>query len=367
MPLKPQLRKVVLSCAIHRGLTNRTLMAAFYPRTILSIAMVAFACVLLAGAPALAQAPKGELSGVVRAKSGAPVVDVHIRLRLSDGAVTAVTTDPTGQYRFSNLPPGRYGIAVSAPGFMSQVLAVTVSADRKNVLNIFLTAGNPGQVSATATPAARSQDAGAGGDNVNRSTVVNTPLNGRDWTQLASLQAGVTGVQAGNANGTGNADRGFGAAVSISGARPDQNSYRLDGISINDYSNGAPGSVLGDNLGVDAVEQVSVLGNNYPAEYGRTTGGVINAVTRSGTNGFHGSVYAFLRNSAVDARNFFDARIPPFKRNQFGGSLGGPLRKDRTFVFADYEGLRQSLGITHVNTVPSAAARAGVLSTGSVR
>src|SRR5262249_11367322 len=157
-----------------------------------------------------------------------------------------------------------------------------------------------------------------------------------------------------------------GAALSISGARPDQNSYRLDGVSINDYSNGAPGSVLGDNLGVDAVEQFSVLGSNYPAEYGRTTGGVINAVTRSGTTAFHGSVYEFLRNSALDARNFFDARIPPFKRNQFGGSLGGPIKKDRTFVFADYEGLRQFLGITQVDTVPSATARNGVLSTGSV-
>src|SRR5437867_12383962 len=106
-------------------------------------------------------------------------------------------------------------------------------------------------------------------------------MTGRDWTQLATRQAGVTGVQTGSAQGGGNSERGFGAALSISGARPDQNSYRLDGVSINDYSNGAPGSVLGDNLGVDAVEQFSVLGSNYPAEYGRTTGGVINAVTRS--------------------------------------------------------------------------------------
>src|SRR5207253_2647941 len=170
----------------------------------------------------------------------------------------------------------------------------------------------------------------------------------------------------GSATGGGNVDRGFGAPVSISGARPDQNSYRLDGISINDYANGAPGSVLGDNLGIDAVEQVSVLGSNYPAEYGRTSGGVINAVTRGGTNAFHGDVYEFLRNSALDARNFFDGAIPPFKRNQFGGSAGLPIRKDRTFIFGDYEGLRQSLGMTTVDTVPSLAARKGRLSTGTV-
>ena len=202
--------------------------------------------------------------------------------------------------------------------------------------------------------------------NVDSSVVENTPLNGRDWTQLATLQAGVTGVQTGSSSGGGNTERGFGAPISISGARPDQNSYRLDGISINDYSNGAPGSVLGDNLGIDAVEQVSVLGSNYPAEYGRTSGGVINAVTRSGTKGFHGDVYEFFRNSALDARNFFDGRIPPFKRNQFGASAGGPIQKDRMFIFGDYEGLRQSLGVTTVDTVPSAAARAGNLSTGTV-
>jgi len=183
---------------------------------------------------------------------------------------------------------------------------------------------------------------------------------------MATLQAGVTGVQNGSATGGGNVDRGFGAAISISGARPDQNSYRLDGISINDYANGAPGSVLGDNLGVDAVEQVSVLGSNYPAEYGRTSGGVINAVTRSGTNSFHGDAYEFLRNSALDARNYFDGVIPPFKRNQFGGSAGLPIQRGRTFVFGDYEGLRQSLGVTTVNTVPSATARTGKLSTGAV-
>jgi hypothetical protein len=176
------------------------------------------------------------------------------------------------------------------------------------------------------------------------------------------LQAGVTGVQTGSATGGGNTQRGFGAAISISGARPDQNSYRLDGISINDYSNGAPGSVLGDNLGIDAVEQVSVLGSNYPAEYGRTSGGVINAVTRAGKSAFHGTLYEFLRNSALDARNFFDGPIiPPFKRNQFGGSGGLPIQKDRTFIFGDYEGLRQSLGVTTVNTVPSGSARKGIM------
>jgi len=317
-----------------------------------------------------AQVSGGVLSGTVTDASQAAIPNVRVTLtNLATRVVRAVATDASGFYTAPDLLPGSYEMTAAALGFTTQVRTdITVNVGASLVLNVVMQAGDPGQVVRVAvagTPA--DQASSAVGGNVSASTVRDTPLNGRDWTQLAALQAGVTGVQTGSAQGGGNSQRGFGAALSISGARPDQNNYRLDGVSINDYSNGAPGSVLGDNLGVDAVEQVSVLGSNYPAEYGRTTGGVINAVTRSGTNAFHGSVYEFLRNSALDARNFFDATIPPFKRNQFGGSLGGPIQKDRTFVFADYEGLRQSLGVTHVNTVPSVAARKGMLSTGPVQ
>src|SRR5204862_4115061 len=160
------------------------------------------------------------------------------------------------------------------------------------------------------------------------------PLTGRSWTDLATLQAGVDAnqTQPTFAAGTDRGNRGFGQQLTISGARPQQNNYRLDGISLNDYSNGAPGSVLGGNLGVDAIQEFSVLTSNYSAEYGKTSGGVINAITRSGANQLHGTAYEFLRNSALDARNFFDGpAIPAFKRNQFGASLGGPIRKDHTF------------------------------------
>src|SRR5947208_13032942 len=316
-----------------------------------------------------AQVSGGVLSGSVTDAQQSAIHNVRVTLtNLATGVVRAVATDATGLYTAPDLLPGSYEMTAAALGFTTQVrTAITVNVGASLVVNVVMQPGDPNQVvraAVSGTPA--DQASSAVGGNVGASTVRDTPLNGRDWTQLAALQAGVTGVQTGTAQGGGNSQRGFGAALSISGARPDQNNYRLDGVSINDYSNGAPGSVLGDNLGVDAVEQFSVLGSNYPAQYGRTTGGVINAVTRSGTNAFRGSVYEFLRNSALDARNFFDAGIPPFKRNQFGGSLGGALRKDRTFVFGDYEGLRQSLGITQVSTVPSAAARRGALSTGSV-
>src|SRR5215470_406119 len=316
-----------------------------------------------------AQISGGSLSGTVTDTSQAAIPDAQVTLiNMNTSVARTVATNAAGFYTAPDLLPGSYEMTAAAPGFTTQVrTGIAVNVGISLVFNVVMQAGDPARVvrlTVSGTPS--DQASSAVGGNVSASTVVNSPLNGRDWAQLATLQAGVTGVQTGSVQGGGNSQRGFGAVLSISGARPDQNSYRLDGVSINDYSNGAPGSVLGDNLGVDAVQQFSVLGSNYPAQYGRTTGGVINAVTRSGTNAFHGSVYEFLRNSALDARNFFDARIPPFKRSQFGGSLGGPIPKDRTFAFADYEGLRQSLGITQVSTVPAAGARSGVLSTGSV-
>jgi hypothetical protein len=312
-----------------------------------------------------AQVAGGSITGTVTGESGAVIPDVRISIKdVSSGLARSAATNASGLFTVPNLSPGNFEMSVSGAGFTTQVwTGITVTAGIDRVLNVVMHPGDPKKiVRLAAPPALVSEPCPATCGSASASTVRDTPLNGRDWAALATLQAGVTGVQNGSASGGGNTDRGFGAAISISGSRPDQNSYRLDGISINDYANGAPGSVLGDNLGIDAVEQVSVLGSNYPAEYGRTSGGVINVVTRTGKNAFHGSLYEFLRNSALDARNFFDGPvIPPFKRNQFGGSAGGPIRKDNTFIFGDYEGLRQSLGVTTVNTVPSDAARLGIV------
>jgi hypothetical protein len=140
----------------------------------------------------------------------------------------------------------------------------------------------------------------------------------------------------------------------------------LDGISQNDYSNGSPGSVLGLALGVDAIKEFSVSTNNYDAPYGGTSGGVISAVSRSGTNVFHGELYEFLRNDKLDARNFFDEQKPPLRRNQFGAALGGPIQRDRTFFFVNYESVRQAAKNTSIAIVPSTAARKGDLAEGKI-
>ena len=327
----------------------------------MKLAIATLSLLLFFGLPVNAQVAGGSITGTVTGESGGPMPDVRISVKdLSTGLARTATTNTAGLYSVPDLSPGNFEMTVAASGFTTQLwTSITVTTGVERVLNAVLRVGDPKQVvRVVAPPALASESCSGGCGSAGANTVRDTPLNGRDWAALATLQAGVSSVQNGSASGGGNTDRGFGAAVSISGSRPDQNSYRLDGISINDYANGAPGSVLGDNLGIDAVEQVSVLGSNYPADYGRTSGGVINVVTRSGKDTFHGSLYEFLRNSALDARNFFDGPIiPPFKRNQFGGSGGLPIKKGRTFIFGDYEGLRQSLGATTVDTVPSRAAR----------
>src|SRR5205807_3490552 len=201
-------------------------------------------------------------------------------------------------------------------------------------------------------------------------TVRELPLNGRDWTSLATLEPGVVSIpnQATTAFSANKGNRGFGNQLSDSGHRANENSYRVNGINTNDYANAAPGGATGKNLGVDGIQEFSVLTTDYTAEYGRTSGAVINAITKSGTNQVHGTGYFFDRDKVFDARNFFDpvGPIPSFRRIQFGGSAGGAIIKDKTFVFGDYEGIRQTKGIPTSITVPSDAARRGNLVSGPV-
>ena len=311
----------------------------------------------------------GGLQGTVTNSSGAAVPDVRLSVRsLRTGETRNVATNQRGFYAALELSPGRYELTASRPGFSALTVTITVEIGLTRTVNLVLQPGTVSNRSRSSISGTTTGNSSTGGS-VSSKTVRDLPSNGRDWTQAATLEAGVEAVRtqpnAANTN-SGRGQRGFGAQISVSGGRPQQNNYVVDGISINDYANSAPGSVLGVDLGSDAVEEVSVVTSNYPAAYGRSSGGIINAVTRGGSNAFHGSVYNFLRNSALDTRNYFDSAKPPFRRNQFGATGGGALRQDRTFLFGNYEGLRQSLGATHVDTVLSPAARLGHLSTGTV-
>jgi Carboxypeptidase regulatory-like domain/TonB dependent receptor-like, beta-barrel/TonB-dependent Receptor Plug Domain len=320
-----------------------------------------------------AQVAGSTISGTITDSGGRVVTTAHVSLTNTDTGVTReVTSNEEGFYSAPNLLPGTYEVTISAPGFKTEKRAITLTVGAAMSLDQALRVGPATEtvMVQSESPAVQlaSSDISAV---VNATTVRELPLNGRSWTDLAQLQPGVSAIhtQPDFSAGTDRGNRGFGQQLTISGARPQQNNYRLDGVSLNDYANGAPGSVLGGSLGVDAIQEFSVITSNYSAEYGKTSGGVVNAITRSGTNQIHGSAYEFLRNSKLDARNYFDdptQPIPPFKRNQFGGTIGGPIQKDGTFFFADFEAIRQSKGITTVATVPSAAARAGNLSSGNV-
>jgi hypothetical protein len=320
-------------------------------------ANLALLLLLLMAVPSTGQVRGATISGSISSPSGGPIANAAITLKnLATDEVRSFTANADGSYELQNPPPGRYEITASAPGYAPASITVDLAADSGAPANLVLLAMASGGATKTSGGSAVSGV-------VDSNSVSNLPLNGRSASDLAALEPGVSSART---QQTGQAQRGFGNQMTISGGRPRQNDARLDGISVNDYVNGPPGSALGVNLGSDAVEQFSVLTSNYPAQFGRSSGGIIGASTRSGTADFHGDAFEYIRNSALDARNFFDTAKPPFRRNQFGGSAGGPILKERTFIFGDYEGLRQSQGVTQVTTVPSAAARAGNLSTGQV-
>ena len=328
--------------------------------------VIAFS-ILIGAVQSYAQVAGATLTGTVKDSSGGFIPNAQVLITdVATGVSRTVSSDAAGLYASPNLLPGTYEIRVTAQGFSTEVQrGVTLTVGAEQVLDFTMRVGETSQTVEVTTEAPTVElTSSTLSAQVSAATVRELPLNGRSWTDLANLQPGVAGIetQANFAQGADRGNRGFGAQVTISGGRPQQNNYRMDGISVNDYSNGPPGSVMGGTLGVDAIQEFSVLTSNFSAEYGKSSGGVVNGISRSGTNSFHGSAYEFLRNSAMDARNFFDGpAIPPFKRNQFGVSAGAPIRKDKTFIFGDYEGIRQSKGITSVDTVPSIAARSGIL------
>ena len=297
---------------------------------------------------AYAQIAGATLSGTVMDPSGSAVPNAQIVMTdVNTGVSRPSIRAAPGFIRRPILLPGVYKLNVTAAGFgVQELTGITLRVGAEQVLDVKLQVGQVTQ-SLQVTGEALNVDLASStiSAQVTATTVRELPLNGRSWTDLATLQPGVNSIetQPSFASGSDRGNRGFGSQASISGARPQQNNYRLDGISINDYSNGAPGSVLGGNLGVDAIQEFSVLTSNYSAEYGKTSGGVINAITRSGTNQFHGSAYEFLRNSALDARNFFDGPTDSPVQTKSIWSFG--RRADRQKSHVCLRGLRRNQGV----------------------
>lgn len=317
------------------------------------------ATLLLFAAAASAQTVGASLQGTITDPSGAVVPNCRLEVRnVNTGAAVSLLSDEAGRYRAPLLPPGEYELHVSAQGFQSLARkGIRLAIGQDAILDVALElAKTTGEISVVADAARINLVSGALSGLTDDKQIRDLPLNGRSFQQLALLHPGVTAALAAGNDVVG----GRAPKISINGARPEQNNFLLDGTDINGVYNKTPGSVAGVLLGVEAVLEFQVLTNAYSAEFGRSSGGVINAVTRSGTNALHGSAFEFLRNSSLDAKNFFDPAgkpIPAFKRNQFGGTLGGPIRRDRTFFFGAYEALIERLGITGVAPVPDAEAR----------
>ena len=315
---------------------------------------------------ATASFAQGEASiqGIVSDSSGGAIPGVAIRIKnLETGAERNQVTDEAGRYEASSLAVGRYEVRVEKSGFRSEVkTGISLVLGQRETVDLVLQVGDVRQtvqVEAAPTVVAVTTEDVSG--LVGERQVKELPLNGRSYDQLMTLNPGMVNYTSQRAGGIGTSNSVVGNMFAASGRRPQENLYLLNGVEFTSASeiNNTPGGVSGQLLGVDAVREFSVVKDTYGAEYGKRPGAQVNIVTASGTNEFHGNVYEFLRNSALDARNFFDhGNIPAFRRNVFGGSLGGPIRRDKTFVFGNYEGFRQNLGLSDLTLVPDAASRA---------
>ncbi len=331
-------------------------------------ALAVLALLVIVARPLTAQSTTGTISGVVRDSSQAVIPGVAITVtNLETGQSRSGVTEADGAYKFPALPAGTYEIRVQHQGFQRETrTGLRLAVGQDAAINLTLQVGEVEQtVAVTAeAPLVETSTANVSGL-VSEGEVHDLPLNARNLLELAALFPGITVAVQGGAT----AIQGFGTKLAISGTRYTSNLFQVDGQDIND-SGGTTGSAAGILMGAETIREFNVIVNGYSAEYGKHSGGVFNAITKSGSNSLHGSLFEFLRNNKLDARNFFDKTIPAYKRNQFGFALGGPIVKDRTFFFGSYEALRERLGLTTLVRVPDAGARTGRLpnpTTGAVQ
>ncbi|HEY3455773.1 MAG TPA: carboxypeptidase regulatory-like domain-containing protein [Bryobacteraceae bacterium] len=320
------------------------------------------AALALWAAPVFAQVTAA-ISGTVADPTGGRVSGAVITVKsLETGSSRVSTSDATGAFRITSLPLGPQEVSVEKPGFKRAVrTGIELIVGQELVLHLKLELGELAQQTTISAqgPVVNTTTADVAGF-VGQRAVKDLPLNGRSWDNLVALNPGAMNYNlksAGTTTSNGN-------TFTVAGRRPMDNLVLLNGIEYTGASlvGVTPGGVSGGLLGIDAVREFNVLTDTYSAEYGKRSGGQVSVVTQSGTNAFHGSVFEFIRNSAVDARNYFDqGSVPPLRRNQFGGSLGGPLKRDRLFLFGNYEGFRQSLSLSNVAVVPDSQARQGLL------
>jgi hypothetical protein len=321
---------------------------------------IAASIFLIMSVPVSAQLPTATLLGVINDSSGAMVPGASVTARNTDTSQTRTTISGSdGSYRFDALPIGHYEVRAEHTGFETEVhTGLTLTVAQAAIVNFTLKVGATAQaVVVTSQASLVDVTSGSLGNLVSENQLVNLPLNGRNYINLALLEPGITQIIN---KGTGGP--GMGTDFSSSGAPEYSNNILLDGARVQNWFSATSASVTGSALGLDGIEEFRVVTNSSSAEYGMTMGGEVLLVSKRGTNAFHGSAFEYLRNSALDARNYFDTpqgsgghRLPEFRRNNFGGAFGGPIKKDKTFFFGVFEGLRQQQGTTNLISVPSAA------------
>ena len=315
----------------------------------------------LAGFESVLNAQIGaKLEGLVTDTSLAVVPGATVVVTNTETGINRqTTTDAQGRFIFNALAPAPYDLSASLSGFKTTIRqGITLAVGADVVIDLTLEVGTVAeQVTVTGdAPLVETRSAAVTGV-VDEKVIREIPLNGRSFSNLMALEPGVIYTRAGRKTTTG----GTGEKMSLGGARPQQMSFLLDGADMMGKDGTTPAGASGNMLGVDTIQEFRVSTSSFTAEYGRNAGGVVSAVTKSGTNELHGTVFEFLRNDNLDAAqwedNAFGNEKPEFKRNQFGFTLGGPIARNKTFFFGSYEGLRDRQGITAVGVVPAAAAR----------
>src|SRR5881409_2249614 len=327
-----------------------------------------FALLALASGPMFGQEFSATMSGVVHDVNGGLVPGVGVTAKHTESGLTrTVVTNETGSYRMPALPVGEYEVTAELTGFKQQVRrGVTLAVAQEAVVNLTLDVGDlKEQITVTEEAQIVNTTMSSTSGLVTGEQIKNLPLNGRSFLELMRLNSDVISNRANTADSSQ-------PSFSIAGKRPDSNRFTINGMDyVGNNAAGvytSPQGISGSLLGVDAVREFNVLGNTYGAEYGKRAGAQVTIVTTSGTNQWRGSVFDYLRNSALDTRNFFDVAkapdptpVPPFQRNQFGGAVGGPIQRDKMFFFGNYEAFRERLGVSQFGYVPSRQARQGLL------
>ncbi|MCU1261907.1 MAG: Oar protein, partial [Bryobacterales bacterium] len=322
---------------------------------------------VLTAVPAYGQVVGASLTGTVRDATGTPIPGATVTVKNAEtGAARKLVSDDSGRYAAPSITIGPYQVIAEKQGFTTQVkTGIRLAVGQSAVVDLTLAVGELQQVvnvQESAAPVSLSTQQTSG--LVNERQVKELPLNGRSYDELITLNPAIVNYTGQRAGGIGTSNSAVGNMFAVSGRRPQENLFLLNGIEYtgNSEINLTPGGASGQLLGVDAVREFNVVTDAYGAEYGKRPGAQISIITASGSNELHGSIYEFIRNNALDARNFFDqASAPQFQRNEFGGAVGGPIKKDKSFLFGNYEGFRQHLGLSNVTLVPDNNARQGII------